>query len=205
MQKRFYTNLALNSRNSSRAWRFGHRPCPETDGGRRHGATPPGPWPLGADPTRNHLAPPVNQDLTVRVVAPGLEDGEQGLIEELAEAFLGQPAVQPLALPPPGTPFPFQVSQCPCLPGREKPSGQGGGNGAVAGFQVHSQRLAGHGRQGGATAVAQAQMPALEGVQPGRLTRISPQRHRPGSTAQHPGRQAPQQHPAPQHLPGPLR
>ena len=79
----------------------------------------------------------MDQGLATGIVAPGFEDGEQGLMEELAEAFLGQPAVQPLALRPPGTPFPFQVSQHPCLLGREKPSDQGRGDGAVVSFQIH--------------------------------------------------------------------
>ena len=60
------------------------------------------------------------------------------------------------------------------LLGREKPPGQPGGDGAIAGFQVHPQRLAGHGRQGRATAMAQTEMPALSGLQLGRVPRISP-------------------------------
>lgn len=182
-----------------------HCTAPEAEPSRRQGTAPPGPLPAGADPARDPAAPQVSQGLTIRIVAPGLEDGKQGLIEELAEAFLGQPAGQPSALHPLGAVLPLHGIQGVCLPGREEPAGQRRGDGAVAGFQVDPQRLASHGHQGSASAVTQTQMPALSGSQSGRLARIGPQRRRLGYTTQNPGCQSSQQHPAPQHLLGPLR
>ena len=71
---------------------------PQADPSWCHGPTSPGPWPAGADPAGDPPALPMDQSLTIPIVMPGLEDGEQGFIQELAEAFPGQPASQPLPL-----------------------------------------------------------------------------------------------------------